>query len=119
MLLIDTVASTTTPIDNVRVINISVQMGPADVYIVAPGVNLSTATPVATNLALSQDSGYQAITGGTGASGSSYQVYVTAPGTRNAYLATGSLAVASAKNQTVVIEDAPSGGFTFTVLQDQ
>jgi len=119
VLLTDTVASTTTtPIDNVRVINISTQMGPADVYIVAPGVNLVTATPVATNLTLSQDTGYQAITGGTGGTGS-YEVFVTAPGTRNAYLTTGSLAVASTKNQTVVIEDAPAGGFTFTVLQDQ
>jgi len=120
VLLTDTVASTTTtPVDNVRVINISVQMGPADVYIVAPGVNLATATPVATNLTLSQDSGYQAITGSTGSGTGSYEVFVTAPGTRNAYLTTGSLAVASSKNQTVVIEDAPAGGFTFTVLQDQ
>jgi len=120
VLLTDTVASTTTtPIDNVRVINISTQMGPTDVYIVAPGVNLATATPVATNLSLSQDSGYQAITGGTGAGTGSYQVFVTAPGTRNAYLTTGPLAVVSGKNQTVVIEDSSAGGFTFTVLQDQ
>jgi hypothetical protein len=120
VLLTDTVASTTTtPINNVRVMSISTQMGPADVYVVAPGVNLATATPVFTNLTLSQDSGYQAITGATGAGTGSYQVFVTAPGTRNAYLNTGPLALATGKNQTVVIEDSPSGGFTFSALQDQ
>ena len=93
-------------------------MGPADVYIVAPGVNLASAAPVATNLALGQNTDYQPITTGSGGNAANFEVFMTAPGTRNAFLATGPLAVATAKNQTVVIEDAAGGGFTCTALQD-
>ena len=120
VLLTDSVATTTTiPIQNVRVINISTRLGPADVYIVDPSLNLSSATPVATNLALGKDTGYQAISTATGSNPANFEVFITAPGTRNAFLATGPLAVVTTKNQTVVIEDAAAGGFTFSVLQDQ
>ena len=120
VLLTDSVASTaTTPVKDIRVINVSTQMGPADVYIVAPGVNLAGATPVATSLSLGQNTDYQPITTGSGGNAGNFEVFMTAPGTRNAFLATGPLAVATAKNQTIVIEDAAGGGFTFTVLQDQ
>jgi hypothetical protein len=120
VLLTDTVATTTTtPIKNVRVISISTQMGPADVFIVDPSVNLASATPVATNLSLGQDTGYQSITPATGGNPGDFEVFITAPGTRNAYLATGPLAVVTSKNQTIVIQDAAAGGFTFTALQDQ
>jgi len=120
VLLTDSVASTsTTPVKNVRVINISTQMGPADVYIVAPGVNLASVTPVATNLSLGENTDYQPITTLSGGNAGNYEVFMTVPGTRNAFLATGPLAVATAKNQTVVIEDAAGGGFTFAALQDQ
>jgi len=119
VLLTDAAASTaTTPVKNVRVINISTQMGPADVYIVAPGVNLASATPVATNLSLGQNTDYQPITTGSGGNAGNFEVFMTVPGTRNAFLATGPLAITTTKNQTVVVEDAAGGGFSFTTLQD-
>jgi len=120
ILLTDTATtSTTAPIPNVRVISISLNMGPADVYIVDPSVNLSSATPVATSLSFGQDTGYQAITSPAGSNPVNFEVFVTAPTTHNAYLATGPLTVTSGKNETVVIEDGAAGGFAFGTLQDQ
>ncbi len=106
--------STTTTTNNVRVVNISTQMGPADVYLVAPGVNLGAATAVASGLAFGQNTTYTTFT-----QGGNYEVYMTVPGSLTVYLATGPLTFASKLVQTVVIEDAPAGGFTFSVLDDQ
>jgi len=70
-------------------------------------------------LSLGENTDYQPITTLSGGNAGNYEVFMTVPGTRNAFLATGPLAVATAKNQTVVIEDAAGGGFTFAALQDQ
>ncbi len=106
--------STTATTNNVRVVNISTQMGPADVYIVAPGVNLASATAVSSGLAFDQSTSYTALT-----QGGNYEVYMTVPGGLTVYLATGPLTFATKLQQTVVVEDAPAGGFTFSVLDDQ
>ena len=44
---------------------------------------------------------------------------MTVPGGLTVYLATGPLTFATKLQQTVVVEDAPAGGFTFSVLDDQ
>jgi hypothetical protein len=44
---------------------------------------------------------------------------MTTPGTKNAFLDTGSINLAASANQTVVALDGPSGGVTFTQLTDQ
>ena len=120
VLLTDTATtSTTAPIQNVRVVNISLKMGPADVYIVDPSVNLSSATPVATGLSFGQDTGYQAITSPAGSNPVNFEVVLTVPTTHNAYLVTGPQSLTSGKNETIVIEDGAAGGFTFGTLQDQ
>jgi hypothetical protein len=49
-----------------------------------------------------------------------YQVVMAVPGTTKTLLSTGPLnPSSSSQNQTVVILDNLSGGFTFIVLQDQ
>ena len=97
----------------VRVVNASVSMGPADVYIVAAGNGINAATPAATNLALNEDGGYTLTPAG------SYEVFMTSPGTKSILLDTGPINLTSAQNWTLVALDGASGGFTFELLQDQ
>jgi Domain of unknown function (DUF4397) len=97
----------------VRVVNASVSMGPADVYIVAAGSGINGATPAATNLALNQDGGYHLTPAG------SYEVFMTSPGTKSILLDTGPINLTSLQNWTLVALDGTSGGFTFELLQDQ
>lgn len=109
----------TSGVASVRVVNISTQMGPADVYILPSGAGLAGATPVADGLDFDQDTGYQSVTVGTGSSGN-FTVFMTVPGTQSVYISTGPLTFAAAKKQTVIILDKPSGsGFAFTQLTDQ
>jgi hypothetical protein len=44
---------------------------------------------------------------------------MTTPGTKNAFLDTGSINLAASANQTVLALDGASGGVTFTQLTDQ
>jgi hypothetical protein len=97
----------------VRVLNASVSMGPADVYIVPAGTGINGATPAATNLALDQDGGYHLTPAG------SYEVFLTSPGTKSILLDTGPINLSSGQNWTLITLDATSGGFTFELLQDQ
>jgi Domain of unknown function (DUF4397) len=100
---------------HVRVFNASNSMGPSDVYIVNPGTGLTGATPVTKNLAFGSGTGYQAIPLGN------YEVFLTQPGTTTVNLATGplNLGTSNSTNQTVVVFDASSGGFTYILLTDQ
>ena len=115
LVLNDGTTTGTTTSNNVRIVNISLTMGPADAYIIAAGANLSGATPVATSLDFDKDTGYI----GTGSTSGNVTLYLTAPGTQNVYLSTGSLNLSATQKQTIMILDSPTGGFTFTVLTDQ
>ena len=97
----------------VRVLNASLTMGPADVYIIAAGTSLSGVKPVSANVGFDQDGGYQPVIAGD------YEVIFTTPGTQNALLDTGPINLTSAQNWTLVVLDGPAGGFTFTTMQDQ
>jgi hypothetical protein len=97
----------------VRAVNASVSMGAADVYIVAAGSGIGSATPVATNLSLNQSAGYHLTAAGN------YELFMTSPSTHNVLLDTGPINLASGQNWTLVALDGPSGGFTFSLLQDQ
>jgi hypothetical protein len=105
----------TTSSDNVRLVNISNSMGPADVYIIPAGTSLSSATPVAQGLDFDQNTGYV----GTGSTSGNVDVYLTKPGSQSVYLATGSLNLSVSQKQTIIVLDSPAGGFTFTLLTDQ
>jgi len=108
-----------TSVASLRVVNISTQMGPADVYLIPSGGSLQGATPVSSGLSFDQDTGYQSLNVGTGTNGADYTVYMTIPGTQSVFISTGPLTFTENKKQTVVILDGVSGGFTFTQLTDQ
>ncbi len=97
----------------VRVVNASSTMGPADVYIVVAGTIIAGLKPVVSNMAFDQDTKYQLIAAGN------YQVFMTAPGTTNAFLSTGPIDLTASANQTIVALDSISGGFTYARLTDQ
>lgn len=98
---------------NVRIVNASQAMGPSDVYLVPAGTGLGTVQPVAVSVGFDKNTGYQLVAAG------SYEVFMTAPGTKNVFLATGPINLTASQNQTLVALDAIPGGFTFTSLTDQ
>lgn len=97
----------------VRVVNASATMGAADVYIVPAGSSIVGVQPVAAGLGFDQSTGYQLTVAGN------YEVFMTTPGTSSALLSTGPISLTSAENQTVVTLDGTSGGFQYSVLNDQ
>jgi hypothetical protein len=97
----------------VRVLNASVSMGPADVYIVAAGTSLSGLKPVSANVGFDQNGGYQQVAAGD------YEVFLTTPGTQTVLLDTGPINLTANQNWTLLVLDGTSGGFTFTTMQDQ
>jgi Domain of unknown function (DUF4397) len=111
--LTDGGTTTTTGDGYVRVLNASSTMGPADVYIVPAGSSIAGVQPTSAALAFGKDTGYKLIAAG------SFQVFLTAPGTTNAYVSTGPIDLTSGQNQTILALDGVSGGFTYALLVDQ
>jgi hypothetical protein len=97
---------------HVRVVNASPSLGQADVYLVAPGASIMGAQPITAALDFDKDTGYQL-------AGGSYEVFLTTPGTKNALLDTAPVSINSGQNQTIVVLDGVSGGFSFSQLIDQ
>jgi uncharacterized protein DUF4397 len=109
-----TTTTTTTTIEgSVRVVNAALNVGTADVYVVAAGSSIANVSPVATVVGINSYTGYELVPVGA------YEVFLTAPGTKNVILDTGAINMTSDINQTVVILDGVSGGFTFSALTDQ
>ena len=115
VVLTDGGTTVTTGDGYVRVVNASSTMGPADVYTVVAGTSIAGVQPVTggTPLAFDKDTGYQLIAAGN------YQVFMTAPGTTNAFLSTGPIDLSASANQTIVALDDASGGFAYARLTDQ
>ena len=111
--LTDGGTTSTTGEGYVRVVNASVSMGSADVYILAAGSGINAATPVATGLALNQSAGYHLTPAGN------YEVFMTSPGTSSVLLDSGPINLASGENWTFVALDGAGGGFSFSLLKDQ
>jgi hypothetical protein len=97
----------------VRVINTSVTMGPADIYIVTGTSGITGATPVIAALDFDGSSNYQLVAAGN------YRVVMTTPGTKSILLDTGPLNMTASQNWTLLVLDDPNGGFSFSPLQDQ
>jgi hypothetical protein len=95
-----------------RLVNASPNLGPADVYIVTPGTALTTVSPTLSNLGFGATSDYQSLVAGN------YEIEFTSVGQKFAAIDTGALTLGSGQIRTFVSLNNPSGGFTFTVLQD-
>jgi len=97
---------------SVRLVNASPTLGTADVYVLAPGSSLSSATPVVTSLNFESASSYQSLSAGN------YEVYFTQPGQKSAVIDSGPLTLSSQQIRTVVGLDGQSGGYETAVLSD-
>jgi Domain of unknown function (DUF4397) len=113
LLLTDGGTTSSTGNGYVRVINTSVAMGPADVYIVTGTSGITGATPVIAGLDFDGSSSYQLVAAGN------YRVVVTTPGTKSILLDTGPLNMTASQNWTMLVLDDLNGGFSFSALQDQ
>jgi hypothetical protein len=96
----------------VRLVNAAPGLGSADVYLVAPGTDLSTTSPTISSLAVNSASAYQSVAAGN------YQVYFTLPGQKFIYIDSGSQSFAAGQVRTVMGLNSPTGGFTSAVLAD-
>lgn len=94
----------------IRVINASNSLGTADVYVVAPGTDISTQNPTAT-LAFQAASSYKALAAG------SYQVLFTQTGSKNVIINSNALSFSAGQIRTVVSLDG-NGVFSTAVLSD-
>jgi hypothetical protein len=96
----------------IRVINASTSLGTADVYVVAPGIDISTVNPTFSALAYQSASSYATVAAG------SYQVEFAQAGSKNVLINSNAISFSAGQIRTAVALDSPSGGFTTAVLSD-
>ena len=96
----------------IRLINASPNLGPSDVYIVAPGTALTTVSPTVSNLGFGATAAYQSL------AAANYEIELTSVGQKFAVVDTGSLTFGAGQIRTFVGLNNPSGGFTYAMLQD-
>jgi hypothetical protein len=94
----------------VRIVHGAPSAGPVDVYVTAPGDDLTTATPTLSNVAFKVASDYLSVPAG------SYQIRVTVAGTKTVAIDSGTVALTAGQIRTVVALDAVGGGAPFTAL---
>lgn len=97
-----------------RMINASPTTGPVDIYIVAPGTDLTSTTPYVRSLAFESASSYQSVEAGD------YEVHFTIPGSAFSYV-TVPITVTSGQVRTIVSLNGGSGGstYTYSILNDK
>jgi hypothetical protein len=96
----------------IRTINASTSLGTTDVYVVAPGTDISTVNPTFSALAYQGASGYATVPAG------SYQVEFAQAGSKNVLINSNAVSFSAGQIRTVVALDNPSGGYTTAVLSD-
>lgn len=94
----------------VRILHASPTAGPVDLYVLAPGAALATATPAFTNVPFKADTGYVSLAAG------SYDVVVTPTGSRTAAIGPARITVANGGIYTIAARDAAGGGTPLGVI---
>jgi hypothetical protein len=96
----------------IRIINAAPAMGPVDVYIVPSGTNIATVSPTVANLAFQAGTDYQDVVPGT------YEIFLTAPGSKSSFISTGTVTFNAGQVRTFIALNALGGGFTQLTLAD-
>ncbi len=96
----------------IRAINASFTLGPADVYIVPSGTQIIPGSPTFPSLAYQAASAYQTLPAG------SYQVIFTQPGQAFAVISSTPLSFSAGQIRSLVSLDGQFGGFTLALLSD-
>jgi Domain of unknown function (DUF4397) len=95
-----------------RLLNVSPSLGTADVYVVAPGTNLSTVSPTVSSLAFERASSYLSLTAGT------YEVFFTLPGSKFPSIDSSPLTFTASQIRTVAAINGQFGGLNTVELAD-
>jgi hypothetical protein len=94
----------------VRILHASPTAGAVDLYVLAPGAALATATPAFTNVPFKADTGYVSLAGG------SYDVVVTPTGSRTPAIGPARITVGNGGVYTIAARDAVGGGVPLGVI---
>jgi hypothetical protein len=93
-----------------RLVHASPSAGNVDIYVEAPGTDISTVSPTLTNIPFKAASDYLSVPAG------SYEVFITPTGTKTVAIDSGSLAISAGQVRTAVALDAPGGGAPLTAI---
>jgi hypothetical protein len=88
----------------VRIVHASPTAGNVDIYVVAPGTALTTATPAFANVAFKANTGYVNLAAGT------YSVAVTPTGSKTPAIGPADITVSNNRVYTAIARDASGGG---------
>ena len=94
----------------VRIVHASPSAGNVDLYVLAPGSALESATPAFTNVAFKADTGYVNLAAGT------YEVSVTPTASKTAAIGPVSITLENGGVYTVAARDAAGGGTPLSVI---
>lgn len=94
----------------VRILHLAPGAGAVDIYVTAPGADIGVAEPAITGFELREETGYLSLAGG------SYDVTVTAAGTKTVAIGPATLALENGGIYTVAARDATGGGAPFGVI---
>lgn len=94
----------------VRVVHGSPSAGEVDIYVTAPGADISGLDPALTAVPFKAESGYISLPGGT------YQVQVTPTGSKDVALDSGPITIANGGIYTAVARDAAGGGLPLGLI---
>lgn len=94
----------------VRILHASPTAGAVDLFILAPGASLATATPAFSNVAFRANTGYVSLVAG------SYDVVVTPTGTRSPAIGPARITVSNGGIYTLAARDAAGGGVPLGVI---
>jgi len=94
----------------VRLVHGAPSAPPVDIYVTAPGADITAATPTLTNVPFKAASAYLAVDAG------SYQIRVTPTGTKTVVIDSGSVALTAGQIRTVIAVDNVGGGAPFGAI---
>ncbi|MBI3474644.1 MAG: DUF4397 domain-containing protein [Acidobacteria bacterium] len=93
-----------------RLVHAAPSAGPVDIYVEAPGTDITTVTPTLTNVPFKGVSDYLSVAAG------SYEVFITPTGSKTIAIDSGALTLTAGQIRTAVALDKQNGGTPLTAI---